>query len=86
MFFINSIDGVCEAKEKLQSVFIKKYPDKNNQIKFFVSIDPENGGYTILVSIKNKSLVPRFPETVNGYRVVIDGITKFSIPPSMDYT
>lgn len=86
---MNTITGVQEATAKLAKAFSKKYPEASGS-KFEVGIDPMNGKYSIVVSLKTKalqgSLGKRFPATVDGYRVIVDGVTPLIVPPDMDFT
>jgi len=75
----NSIVGVVEAKNKLMQAIKMKYP--NNDVKYYIGINPESGKYTVIVETKTVSMMRRFPETVFGYRVVVDGYTKLNVPP-----
>jgi hypothetical protein len=65
----NSIAGVGQALEKLQTAFTKEYSQE--ECHFDVSVNPYNGKYFVLVSLKNQKLNSIFPPTVDGYMIAI---------------
>lgn len=78
--YTNSITGVQEARDKLSKAMIKKYPSTKGS-KYEVGIDPTNGKYAIVVFLTDQPLHKRIPPTVDGYRVIINGITPPFISP-----
>lgn len=77
----HSIMGCQEAAKKLLKVFLKKYPNVKDT-KMDIGLDPMNGKFMVVVFLKDRKLANRFPETVDGYRIVIDGVT--SLLPDED--
>ena len=70
----HTIMGAQEAAAKLTRAFSKKYPEAKGT-KMDIGIDPKNGKFMVVVFLKARKLSKRFPETVDGYRIVIDGVT-----------
>jgi hypothetical protein len=65
----NSIVGVGNALEKLQTAFTKEYPQE--VCSFDISINPFNGKYFIMVSLTNKKLSTIFPPMVDGFLIAL---------------
>lgn len=74
MSTIHTIIGCQEAAVKLLKVFKEKYPAIKDT-KMDVGLDPMNGKFMVVVFLTDRTLAKRFPETVDGYRIVIDGVT-----------
>ena len=71
----DSIYKVQEAAKRLSSIMQQKYPAAKGRSTFEVGVDPYTGKYSILVSFKDRSLGHRVPQKMDGFRVIIDGIT-----------